>query len=146
LGETRAELPFTGDQVGLFRAQALSGPRGRQDHIAGGLLIFRPMCGRARLSSDVSEIKLVFSIPAARPTPNFAPRGQLRAPDDLCRSSDAKDLDETGHLVEQVSVSTVLALFSQDDHGDKAGGDLLNPTGVFQNAICRGHQTTHPSK
>jgi putative SOS response-associated peptidase YedK len=31
------------------------------------------MCGRGRLSSDVSEIKLVFSIPAHRPTPNFPP-------------------------------------------------------------------------
>src|SRR5437879_3643603 len=29
------------------------------------------MCGRARLSSDVSEIKLVFSIPPERPTPNI---------------------------------------------------------------------------
>ena len=29
------------------------------------------MCGRVRLSSDVSEIKLVFSIPPHRPTPNF---------------------------------------------------------------------------
>jgi putative SOS response-associated peptidase YedK len=27
------------------------------------------MCGRVRLSSDVSEIKLVFSIPAHRPAP-----------------------------------------------------------------------------
>jgi hypothetical protein len=35
--------------------------------------IFRPMCGRVRLSSDVSEIKLVFSIPSHRPTPNFPP-------------------------------------------------------------------------
>jgi hypothetical protein len=33
----------------------------------------RVMCGRARLSSDVSEIKLVFSIPPHRPTPNIAP-------------------------------------------------------------------------
>jgi SOS response associated peptidase (SRAP) len=33
----------------------------------------RPMCGRVRLSSDVSEIKLVFSIPPHRPTPNIAP-------------------------------------------------------------------------
>jgi hypothetical protein len=32
----------------------------------------RAMCGRARLSSDVSEIKLVFSIPPHRPTPNIA--------------------------------------------------------------------------
>src|SRR5262250_2127610 len=31
------------------------------------------MCGRVRLSSDVSEIKLVFSIPPHRPTPNFPP-------------------------------------------------------------------------
>ena len=31
------------------------------------------MCGRVRLSSDVSEIKLVFSIPPLRPTPNFQP-------------------------------------------------------------------------
>jgi putative SOS response-associated peptidase YedK len=29
------------------------------------------MCGRVRLSSDVSEIKLVFSIPPRRPSPNF---------------------------------------------------------------------------
>jgi putative SOS response-associated peptidase YedK len=31
------------------------------------------MCGRVRLSSDVSEIKLVFSIPPHRPIPNFPP-------------------------------------------------------------------------
>jgi putative SOS response-associated peptidase YedK len=31
------------------------------------------MCGRARLSSDVSEIKIVFGIPPERPAPNFAP-------------------------------------------------------------------------
>ena len=31
------------------------------------------MCGRARLSSDVSEIKLAFRIPPDRPTPNFPP-------------------------------------------------------------------------
>ena len=30
------------------------------------------MCGRARLSSDVSEIKIVFGIPPERPTPNIA--------------------------------------------------------------------------
>ena len=35
--------------------------------------IFRPMCGRVCLSSDVIEIRLVFSIPAHRPTSNFAP-------------------------------------------------------------------------
>jgi hypothetical protein len=30
------------------------------------------MCGRARLSSDVSEIKVAFGISPDRPTPNFA--------------------------------------------------------------------------
>src|ERR1700739_1214884 len=40
------------------------------------------MCGRARLSSDVSEIKLVFSIPSHRPTPNFPPSWNA-APTDL---------------------------------------------------------------
>jgi putative SOS response-associated peptidase YedK len=30
------------------------------------------MCGRARISSDVSEIKLAFSVPPERPAPNFA--------------------------------------------------------------------------
>jgi hypothetical protein len=29
------------------------------------------MCGRARLSSNVSEIKIAFGIPPERPTPNF---------------------------------------------------------------------------
>jgi putative SOS response-associated peptidase YedK len=29
------------------------------------------MCGRARLSSDVSEIKVAFRIPPERPAPNF---------------------------------------------------------------------------
>jgi len=39
-----------------------------------------PCVGRARLSSDVSEIKLVFSIPPHRPTPNIAPVGTSRLP------------------------------------------------------------------
>jgi putative SOS response-associated peptidase YedK len=43
----------------------------------------RPMCGRVRLSSDVSEIKLVFSIPAHRPTPNFAPSWNAAPTDQL---------------------------------------------------------------
>ena len=50
------------------------------------------MCGRARLSSDVSEIKLVFGIPPERPTPNIAPSWNL-APTDPAPVvySDAKD-------------------------------------------------------
>jgi putative SOS response-associated peptidase YedK len=40
------------------------------------------MCGRVRLSSDVSEIKVVFSIPPLQLTPNFAPSWNA-APTDL---------------------------------------------------------------
>jgi putative SOS response-associated peptidase YedK len=41
------------------------------------------MCGRVRLSSDVSEIKLVFSIPPNRPTPNIAPSWNVAPTDPL---------------------------------------------------------------
>jgi putative SOS response-associated peptidase YedK len=41
------------------------------------------MCGRAHLSSDVSEIKLVFSIPPHRPTPNFPPSWNVAPTDPL---------------------------------------------------------------
>src|SRR5215813_12622613 len=41
------------------------------------------MCGRVRLSSDVSEIKLVFSIPPHRPTPNFPPSWNVAPTDAL---------------------------------------------------------------
>ena len=41
------------------------------------------MCGRARLSSDVSEIRLVFSIPPHRPTPNVAPSWNVAPTDPL---------------------------------------------------------------
>src|SRR3984893_13477946 len=43
----------------------------------------RPMCGRARLSSDVSEIKLVFSIPPHPPTPTSAPSWNVAPTDPL---------------------------------------------------------------
>jgi putative SOS response-associated peptidase YedK len=45
--------------------------------------MFPGMCGRARLSSDVSEIKLVFRIPPDRPTPNFPPRWNVAPTDSL---------------------------------------------------------------
>jgi putative SOS response-associated peptidase YedK len=41
------------------------------------------MCGRARLSSDVSEIKLVFSIPPDQPPPNFAASWNVARTDSL---------------------------------------------------------------
>src|SRR5262244_3372276 len=41
------------------------------------------MCGRVRLSSDVSEIKLVFSIPPHRPSPNFPPSWNVAPTDQL---------------------------------------------------------------
>jgi hypothetical protein len=43
----------------------------------------RNMCGRVRLSSDVSEIKLVFSIPPHRPTPNVAPSWNVAPTDSI---------------------------------------------------------------
>ena len=41
------------------------------------------MRGRVRLSSDVSEIRLVFSIPPHRPTPNFPPSWNAAPTDQL---------------------------------------------------------------
>jgi putative SOS response-associated peptidase YedK len=41
------------------------------------------MCGRVRLSSDVSEIRLVFSIPPDRPVPNIAPSWNVAPTDPL---------------------------------------------------------------
>jgi putative SOS response-associated peptidase YedK len=41
------------------------------------------MSGRARLSSDVSEIKLAFSIPPHRPTSNFPPSWNVAPTDQL---------------------------------------------------------------
>jgi putative SOS response-associated peptidase YedK len=41
------------------------------------------MCGSARLSSGVSEIKLVFRIPSERPTPNIGPSWNVAPTDPL---------------------------------------------------------------
>jgi len=41
------------------------------------------MCGRARLSTDFSEIRIAFRIPADRPTPNFAPTWNLAPTDPI---------------------------------------------------------------
>ena len=41
------------------------------------------MCGRARLSTDFSEIKLVFNIPPDQPVPNFAPTYNLAPTDPI---------------------------------------------------------------
>ena len=50
------------------------------------------MCGRARLSSDVSEIKIAFGMPPERPTPNFAASWNVAPTDPLpIVRYDAKD-------------------------------------------------------
>ena len=50
------------------------------------------MCGRARLSSDVSEIKIAFGIPPSRPSPNFAASWNVAPTDPLpVVRYDAKD-------------------------------------------------------
>ena len=50
------------------------------------------MCGRARLSSDVSEIKVAFRIPSERPPPNFAASWNVAPTDPLpVVRYDAKD-------------------------------------------------------
>jgi putative SOS response-associated peptidase YedK len=50
------------------------------------------MCGRARLSSDVSEIKVAFRIPPERPAPNFAASWNVAPTDPLpVVRYDAKD-------------------------------------------------------
>ena len=41
------------------------------------------MCGRARLSSDVSELKLVFAIPPQRPAPNIPANWNAAPTEDL---------------------------------------------------------------
>jgi putative SOS response-associated peptidase YedK len=41
------------------------------------------MCGRARLSSDVSEIKVAFRIPPERLAPNFVPSWNAAPTDPL---------------------------------------------------------------
>jgi putative SOS response-associated peptidase YedK len=58
------------------------------------------MCGRARLSSDVSEIKLVFRIPPERPTPNFAASWNVAPTDPLpVVRYDAKDRQRSLELM-----------------------------------------------
>jgi putative SOS response-associated peptidase YedK len=63
--------------------------RGRSPRVCDTRLISRSscyvlyMCGRARLSSDVSEIKVVFRIPPERPTPNFAASWNVAPTDPL---------------------------------------------------------------
>jgi putative SOS response-associated peptidase YedK len=50
------------------------------------------MCGRVRLSFDVSEIKIAFGIPPSRPTPNFAASWNVALTDPLpVVRYDAKD-------------------------------------------------------
>ena len=58
------------------------------------------MCGRARLSSDVSEVKLVFSIPPDRPIPNFPPSWNVAPTDSLpVVRYDLKAIDRSAGLI-----------------------------------------------
>src|SRR5437763_10601116 len=43
----------------------------------------RPMCGRAKLEGDVSEIKIAFRVPPEYPTPNFPPSWNVAPTDSL---------------------------------------------------------------
>jgi SOS response associated peptidase (SRAP) len=54
------------------RSQCSASPSGAARGVSTSALS-ATISGRVRLSSDVSEIKLVFSIPPHRPTPNIAP-------------------------------------------------------------------------
>jgi hypothetical protein len=68
-GEAASSLPYRSLFILKRIARLLScvqslGPVIRRRYV-------RAMCGRALLSSDVSEIKLVFSIPPDRPTPTI---------------------------------------------------------------------------
>jgi hypothetical protein len=69
----------------LFVLLRSHGPARAVQHLgfASGPGYCRNMCGRVRLSSDVSEIKLVFSIPPHRPTPNFPPSWNVAPTDSL---------------------------------------------------------------
>src|ERR1700694_475646 len=41
------------------------------------------MCGRAKLETDVSEIKIAFRVPPEYPTPNYAPSWNIAPTDNL---------------------------------------------------------------
>ena len=77
-GRQRAELkPFERDTI------QGSDPRDCASQLTNGSCYGLAMCGRVRLSSDVSEIKIVFSIPPERPTPNFPPSWNVAPTDTL---------------------------------------------------------------
>jgi hypothetical protein len=59
-------------KVELISRRIRQWPETYTTRLTSRLCYVHDMCGRARRSSDVSEIKLVFSIPPERPTPNFS--------------------------------------------------------------------------
>jgi putative SOS response-associated peptidase YedK len=61
------------------------------------------MCGRVRLSSDVSEIRLAFRVPPGRTMPNIAPSWNVAPTDPLpIMRYDAKDHQRSleGHCLQ----------------------------------------------
>jgi hypothetical protein len=55
----------------------------------------RAMCGRVRLSSDVGQIKLVFSIPSHRPTSNIVPSWNVARTDPIPVTGETNKPDDT---------------------------------------------------
>src|SRR5262249_3817512 len=102
------------------------------------------MCGRVRLSSDVSEIRLVFSIPPQRPTPNFPPSWNVAPTDPLPVAL----IDPNEQTTPQAGSDTkprrtVLAAyfriadFTSEPNAYRARNRGSNPNGVDALRYCR---------
>ena len=81
----RSVISACAERRRLARSHRTERPGGPTHRVACSALARHSagMCGRARLSTDASEIKLIFSIPPHRPTPNFAPTWNLAPTDPL---------------------------------------------------------------
>jgi hypothetical protein len=59
------------------------------------------MCGRARLSSDASEIRILLATPPGRPSPNFAASWNV-APTDPLPVAGVNPRDHDPSLIEPI--------------------------------------------